>query len=105
MSTSRRPPKRIDSGVMRLLKELSERPAMNGGFQKLAQQQTEQLDFLQKNDADMKKMEPRLAKVESDMDSIHKAGKWVVRLLSAVLVGVLVELVLRLASHVQLVAH
>lgn len=77
-----------------LLLELAQRPAMNGGFKKLQRQQTRQCkeQVIQSR---------RLERLESDMASLRSAGKWVLRLATAVLIGVSTELVLRLAQHIH----
>lgn len=70
-----------------LLLDLAQRPAMNGGFKKLQRQQTLQCK--------------RLERLEGDMASLRSAGKWALRLATAVLVGVSTELALRLAQHIH----
>lgn len=79
--------KRRSISTHNLLLELARRPAMNGGFQKLQKQQTVQCR--------------RLERLETDMASLRSAGKWVLRLATAVLIGVSTELVLRLAQHIH----
>ena len=86
--TSRR---RSTSGKLLLeaIQELSNRPAMNGGFKKLAEQQEEQLE--------------RIQRVESDVAAVKKFAKWIGGVLTGVLVAVLIELATRALAHVQFV--
>lgn len=71
--------------------ELGTRPAMNGGFKKLAKQQTVQ--------------SRRLERVERDMGDIHQTLKWVKRIGTAIFVGVVVELAVKGVDHLHVVLH
>ncbi len=60
MPPTRKPPRSRDDSIVDLLNSLSERPAMNGGFAKLAAQQDEQCTRLENVEAWTKTWDSRL---------------------------------------------
>jgi len=90
-------PARKNSGaqVIALLEEMLQRPAMNGGFQKLAAQQNEQCDRLER-------LEGRIEPVEAALADWRKGQRWLLRMVGAVLLGVAVELAVRGLSHLHI---
>lgn len=95
MSQSRQPPKTREQSIMTMLRNLSERPAMNGGFLKLAEQQDEQLTRLAS-------LEARLQPVEEWVGSIMRWGKWVLGGIGAIFITVLGELLVNVITHLHI---
>ncbi len=91
-----------DPRVLALLEELSQRPAMNGGFQKLAAQQDAQTAELKTQSAQLTVLERRLAPVEAHVESFKKTARWILRGVGAILLAVVTELVIQLATHMHL---
>ena len=67
------------------------RPAMNGGWEKLARQQDEQCE--------------RLERLEGRFDRLDRWGRWLAGAAGTVALSVLGRLVYDLVSHVQVVLH
>jgi len=84
-----RPP--TNATLLALLNELANRPAMNGGFAKLAAQQDDQC--------------ARLVKVETWIEPWEKRFRQIRNLGWAVFVGLVVVLVKDWIGHVQIVLH
>ncbi len=80
---------RRDDSIVDLLSELSNRPAMNGGFSRLAKQQDEQCE--------------RLERVEAWIEPWEKRFRQLRNVGYAVLVGILVVLVKDWIAHVHVV--
>lgn len=87
---ARRPPAhRCDTDVHELLRELSARPAMNGGFAKLAAQQEEQCD--------------QLKTLRERFDKWDKALRWVAAAAGTVAVSTLGRLIYDGLTHLHIV--
>lgn len=92
------PPRKRDDSVIRLLEELGQRPAMNGGFQKLAQQQDEQLQ-------ELKHLKARIDPIEAWVKSWQTSQKWLFRAIGAIFIAVATELILQLVAHLHVALH
>jgi hypothetical protein len=88
------PPRKREDSIIRLIRELGERPAMNGGFKRLAQQQDEQLE-------ELKHLKSRIDPIESFVKSWQSSQKWLFRCLGAIFAGVAIELIVQLVAHLQ----
>lgn len=89
------PPEKPSSDVVTLLQALSRRPAMNGGFKKVARQQTLQVRKLER-------LERRLIPIEAFISQWSQRQKWITRGVGAIAVGVFTELAIKLVDHVHL---
>lgn len=79
-------PKRSISGAQRLLLEISNRPALNGGFKKLAEQQTEQCE--------------RLERVEAWQSKFDRRFGWIAGVIGTLTLSVLGRLIYDFITHV-----
>lgn len=80
------------------LENVLERPALNGGWDRLARQQDEQCE-------ELKAQTERLERLEERFDQVAGWVKWFMRGVGVVAVPVLGRLVYDWISHVQIVLH
>lgn len=94
----RRPYKRTTSAdrMLAVLEELRERPAMNGGFQRLAEQQTSQCD-------ELKAQSTELAALKSLFDRWDRLFKWMLGIAGTIATGVIGRLVYDAISHLSVI--
>lgn len=81
-----------------LAREILARPAMNGGWDKLARQQDEQC-------AQLVKADQRLAKVETWIGRWDTRQKWMLRLLGGVALSIVAKLIVEILPHFSIVVH
>lgn len=74
-----------------ILSDLAKRPALNGGFDKLASQQDEQCE--------------RLERLEARFDRLDRWARWLAGAAGTVALSVVGRLVYDLVSHVHIVVH
>jgi hypothetical protein len=72
-----------------LIRELLSRPALNGGWEKLARQQEDQCVKQRRHGA-------RLKRIEQKFDRIEKFGKWAIVLLGTIAAKFGAEIVIKL---------
>ncbi len=73
------------------LQDVLSRPALNGGWDKLVEQQHDQLE--------------RLVRLEARFDKVDKTARWVVGTLGTGAVGIIGHLIMELLSRVHFVIH
>ena len=102
-----RPPPRKNSSprVLAILEDLGQRPAMNGGFQRLMAQQDEQTAELKVQSADLATLKQRLEPIESWIATWDKRFGGIQKLGYAILIAVLASLAKDLVGRIQIVLH